>query len=76
MTSSEKRMVNTFPGKGGIVTRDERYSDFEIFRDILERESSRVTIPPLPGKVFTIRFSDEVIEQRREFQSRCNVGVR
>ena len=28
-----------------------RYSDFEIFRDILERESTRVNIPPLPGKV-------------------------
>ncbi|OXB36418.1 sorting nexin-3 [Cryptococcus neoformans] len=43
-----------------------RYSDFEAFRDILERESTRVNIPPLPGKVFTNRFSDEVIEQRRE----------
>jgi len=43
-----------------------RYSDFEQFRDILERESSRVTIPPLPGKVFTNRFSDDVIEHRRE----------
>lgn len=43
-----------------------RYSDFEVFRDILERETSRVTIPPLPGKVFTNRFSDEVIETRRE----------
>lgn len=28
-----------------------RYSDFEAFRDILERESTRVNIPPLPGKV-------------------------
>jgi len=43
-----------------------RYSDFEYFRDILERESARVTIPPLPGKVFTNRFSDDVIEHRRE----------
>lgn len=43
-----------------------RYSDFEHFRDILEREAVRVTIPPLPGKVFTNRFSDEVIEGRRE----------
>jgi len=25
-----------------------------------------VTIPPLPGKVFTNRFSDDVIEHRRE----------
>ena len=43
-----------------------RYSDFEAFRDILEHESTRVNIPPLPGKVFTNRFSDEVIETRRE----------
>jgi hypothetical protein len=43
-----------------------RYSDFEHFRDMLERESARVTIPPLPGKVFTNRFSDDVIEHRRE----------
>lgn len=43
-----------------------RYSDFEYFRDILERETTRVTIPSLPGKVFTNRFSDEVIEHRRE----------
>ncbi|KAI6131608.1 Phox homologous domain-containing protein [Pisolithus croceorrhizus] len=43
-----------------------RYSDFEAFRDILERESTRVNIPPLPGKVFTNRFSEEVIESRRE----------
>lgn len=43
-----------------------RYSDFEAFREILERESARVTIPPLPGKVFTNRFSDDVIENRRE----------
>jgi len=43
-----------------------RYSDFEAFRDILERESTRVNIPALPGKVFTNRFTDEVIETRRE----------
>lgn len=43
-----------------------RYSDFEYFRDILERESTRVNIPLLPGKVFTNRFTDEVIESRRE----------
>ncbi|KAI8373164.1 sorting nexin-3 [Radiomyces spectabilis] len=43
-----------------------RYRDFEWFKDQLERESARVNIPPLPGKVFTNRFSDEVIEQRRE----------
>ncbi|KAJ9093874.1 Sorting nexin-3 [Naganishia friedmannii] len=43
-----------------------RYSDFEAFRDILEKESTRVTIPQLPGKVFTNRFSDEVISKRQD----------
>jgi hypothetical protein len=53
-----------------------RYSDFETFRDMLERESARVTIPPLPGKVFTNRFSDDVIEHRREgLQQLCKVGA-
>lgn len=42
-----------------------RYSDFETFKSLLEMESSRVVIPSLPGKVFTNRFSDEVIESRR-----------
>ena len=56
--------IPAFKLKSSSVRR--RYSDFEHFRDILERESSRVSIPPLPGKVFTNRFSDEVIEHRRE----------
>jgi sorting nexin-3/12 len=56
--------IPAFKLKHSIVRR--RYSDFEYFRDILERESARVTIPPLPGKVFTNRFSDDVIEHRRE----------
>ena len=43
-----------------------RYSDFEYFRDILERESARVTIPPLPGKVYFNKFDDAVIEERRK----------
>jgi len=43
-----------------------RYSDFEFFRDILERESARVTIPPLPGKVYFNKFDDAVIEERRK----------
>ncbi|KAI6847339.1 Sorting [Hortaea werneckii] len=41
-----------------------RYSDFEVFRDLLERESARVSIPPLPGKVYLNRFDDAVIEER------------
>ncbi|EFE39712.1 hypothetical protein TRV_05574 [Trichophyton verrucosum HKI 0517] len=56
--------IPAFKLKHSVVRR--RYSDFEYFRDILERESARVTIPPLPGKVFTNRFSDDVIEHRRE----------
>jgi len=43
-----------------------RYSDFEVFRDLLERESARVSIPPLPGKVYLNRFDDSVIEERRQ----------
>ncbi|ODN74598.1 sorting nexin-3 [Cryptococcus amylolentus CBS 6039] len=56
--------IPAFKLRHSVVRR--RYSDFEAFRDILERESTRVNLPPLPGKVFTNRFSDEVIEQRRE----------
>ncbi|EGG05194.1 uncharacterized protein MELLADRAFT_36961 [Melampsora larici-populina 98AG31] len=56
--------IPAFKVKSSSVRR--RYSDFEAFRDILERESTRVNIPSLPGKVFTNRFSDEVIETRRE----------
>ncbi|KAI9500496.1 Sorting nexin-3 [Coemansia spiralis] len=56
--------IPIFKLKASSVRR--RYSDFEWFRDMLERETSRVTIPPLPGKVFTNRFADDVIEARRE----------
>jgi len=59
-----KTNIPAFKLRHSVVRR--RYSDFEAFRDILERESTRVNIPPLPGKVFTNRFSDEVIEARRE----------
>lgn len=59
-----KTNIPAFKLRHSVVRR--RYSDFEAFRDILERESTRVNIPPLPGKVFTNRFSDEVIETRRE----------
>ncbi|KXN68752.1 sorting nexin-3 [Conidiobolus coronatus NRRL 28638] len=55
--------IPAFKLKSSSVRR--RYSDFEWFRDYLERESTRVNIPQLPGKVFTNRFSDEVIEKRR-----------
>jgi sorting nexin-3/12 len=62
--ANPKTNIPAFKLKSSSVRR--RYSDFEHFRDILERESSRVSIPPLPGKVFTNRFSDDVIEHRRE----------
>ncbi|KAJ3362946.1 sorting nexin-3 [Allomyces macrogynus ATCC 38327] len=53
----------TFKHAASVVRR--RYSDFEWFKYVLERECPHVNIPPLPGKVFTNRFSDEVIEDRR-----------
>ncbi|KXN82243.1 Sorting nexin-3 [Leucoagaricus sp. SymC.cos] len=59
-----KTNIPAFKLRHSVVRR--RYSDFEAFQDILENESTRVNIPPLPGKVFTNRFSDEVIENRRE----------
>ncbi|KAJ5768286.1 Sorting nexin-3 [Penicillium manginii] len=40
--------IPAFKLKHSIVRR--RYSDFEYFRDILERESTRVTIPPTTGQ--------------------------
>ncbi|KAJ3287467.1 sorting nexin-3 [Rhizoclosmatium globosum] len=58
-----KTNIPAFKIKHSVVRR--RYSDFEWFKDALERESSKVNIPPLPGKVYTNRFSDEVIETRR-----------
>jgi len=59
-----KTNIPAFKLRNSSVRR--RYSDFEAFRDILERESTRVTIPPLPGKVFTNRFTDEIIEKRQQ----------
>ncbi|OUM69078.1 hypothetical protein PIROE2DRAFT_38595, partial [Piromyces sp. E2] len=58
-----KNNIPAFKLKNSSVRR--RYSEFEWFKDALERESSRVKIPQLPGKVFTNRFSEEVIENRR-----------
>ncbi|CAI5756889.1 unnamed protein product [Candida verbasci] len=45
-----------------------RYSDFVAFKKILENETSRVIIPPLPGKIFlqSNKFSEENIEKRRQ----------
>lgn len=68
--------IPAFKLRHSVVRR--RYSDFEAFRDVLERESTRVNIPPLPGKVrlatriganieiFTNRFTDDVIDQRKD----------
>ncbi|KAI9295536.1 sorting nexin-3 [Neoconidiobolus thromboides FSU 785] len=55
--------IPAFKLRESVVRR--RYSDFEWFRDYLERETSRVNIPSLPGKVFTNRFEPDVIEARR-----------
>lgn len=55
-----------FTARSSTVAR--RYSDFEYFRDVLERESSRVTIEQLPGKTgpFTNKFDDDFISNRRK----------
>ncbi|CAO3586037.1 unnamed protein product [Absidia cylindrospora] len=53
-----------FRSKQSSVRR--RYSDFEWLKDSLDRDANRVNIPPLPGKIFTNRFEDDIIEQRRE----------
>ncbi|OMJ27791.1 Sorting nexin-3 [Smittium culicis] len=55
--------IPSFKYKSSSVRR--RYSDFEWFRDTLKSEVPSVNIPNLPGKVFTNRFSDQVIEARR-----------
>lgn len=43
-----------------------RYSDFEAFRELLKTDLTRINVPHLPGKVFTNRFSPEVISTRME----------
>ncbi|CAR66264.1 DEHA2F03894p [Debaryomyces hansenii CBS767] len=45
-----------------------RYSDFVIFRKLLEQETTRVIIPPLPGKILlnSNKFNDLNIEKRRQ----------
>lgn len=45
-----------------------RYLDFAAFRKILETETNRVIIPPLPGKIFFQQnnFNDVNIEKRRQ----------
>lgn len=56
--------IPTFRYPSSVVRR--RYSDFEAFKEVLEREQVRATLPPLPGKVFSNRFADDVIEKRRQ----------
>lgn len=73
--SSSLRQTNIPAFRFRYSTVRRRYSDFEYFRDILERETTRVNIPALPGKVFTNRFTDEVIESRREGLERFITGV-
>jgi hypothetical protein len=51
LTSPSPQQTNIPAFKLQQSTVRRRYSDFEAFRDILEKESTRVTIPALPGKV-------------------------
>ncbi|EPZ32385.1 sorting nexin-3 [Rozella allomycis CSF55] len=56
--------IPVFKKQSSTVRR--RYSDFEWFRDLLEKENPRVSIPALPGKIFfKNRFAPEIIETRR-----------
>ncbi|KAI9138462.1 Phox homologous domain-containing protein [Paraphysoderma sedebokerense] len=59
-----KTNIPCFKLKQSVVRR--RYSDFEWFKSYLERECLNVNIPSLPGKIFTNRFADDVIEERRK----------
>lgn len=45
-----------------------RYSDFVALRKMLEQETSKVVIPPLPGKILlnSNKFNDLNIEKRRQ----------
>lgn len=45
-----------------------RYSEFEHLRKLLEQESTRVIIPPLPGKILlnSNKFNELNIEKRRQ----------
>lgn len=61
---ANKTNIPMFKLKNSSVRR--RYSEFEWLRNILDKESPRVSIPMLPGKVlFSNRFSSEIIEERR-----------
>lgn len=57
--------IPLFKVREGSVRR--RYSDFEKLKKILESQSTRVIIPSLPAKYWgNKRFTDEIIEERRE----------
>jgi sorting nexin-3/12 len=44
-----------------------RYSEFELLKQLLERENPQINIPPLPGKIFFVNnFLPGVIEKRRQ----------
>ncbi|KAI7900939.1 Phox homologous domain-containing protein [Cokeromyces recurvatus] len=43
-----------------------RYSKFESLKFKLEENDYEIKVPNLPGKVLTNRFSDKIIEERRQ----------
>ncbi|KAI8374874.1 Phox homologous domain-containing protein [Blakeslea trispora] len=43
-----------------------RYSKFESLKFKLEENDYEIKVPNLPGKVFKNRFSDQIIEERRQ----------
>lgn len=58
--------IPAFKKKNSSVRR--RFSDFVAFRKILEQETTRVIIPPLPGKILlnSNKFNELNIEKRRQ----------
>lgn len=64
--------IPAFKLRHSVVRR--RYSDFEAFRDILERESTRVNIPPLPGKV-SVSFPLRLYPEERRVAWGSRVGL-
>lgn len=66
LLTSYKTNIPAFKKRNSRVRR--RYSDFVHLRKILEQETSRVVIPPLPGKIYfnSNKFNEVNIEKRRQ----------
>ncbi|CEP12271.1 hypothetical protein [Parasitella parasitica] len=59
-----KTNMPMFNFKESVVRR--RYSKFESLKFKLEENDYEIKVPNLPGKIFRGRFTDKVIEERRQ----------